>query len=172
MAVSAYEVISTQTLVSAVTSVTFSSIPQTYTDLVLWFDTSMSSTGATIYAEFNADTTSLYSVTYLGGNGTSAYTGRASSQNSAGIAAYSTGYGSSRFISTSNIMNYSNTTTFKTVLNKYSQAGNAVEALVNLYRSNSAITSIKLDSRNGGTPTGHTFSAGSTFTLYGIKAAA
>jgi hypothetical protein len=171
MAKQAYDVISTQTLASAVTSVTFSSIPQTYTDLVLWFDTSMSSTGASIYAEFNADTSTLYSVTYLGGNGTSAYTGRASSQNSAGIAAYSTGYGSSRFIVTSNIMNYSNTTTFKTVLNKYSQAGNAVEELVNLYRNTSAITSIKLNSRNGGTPTGHTFSVGSTFTLYGVKAA-
>ena len=171
MAVSAYEVISTQTLGTAATSVTFSSIPQTYTDLVLWFDTSMSSTGSTIYMEFNADASSLYSVTYFGGNGTSAYTGRATSQNSAGIAAYSTGYGSSRFIVTSNIMNYSNATTYKTVLNKYSQAGNAVEALVNLYRSTSAITSIKLDSKTGGTPTGHTFSTGSTFTLYGIKAA-
>jgi hypothetical protein len=171
MAVSAYEVISTQTLGTAASSVTFSSIPQTYTDLVLWFDTSMSSTGASIYAEFNADTSTLYSVTFLGGNGTSAYTGRASAVNSAAIAAWQSGYGSSRFIVTSNIMNYSNTTTFKTVLNKYSQAGNAVETLVNLYRSTSAITSIKLDSRSGGTPTGHTFSTGSTFTLYGVKAA-
>jgi len=53
---STYTPIATQTLSSAVTSVTFSSIPQTYTDLILVMNVTNSS--ATVYKalQFNTDT--------------------------------------------------------------------------------------------------------------------
>ncbi len=68
-------------------------------------------------------------------------------------------------------MNYSNTTTFKTVLcNSRVDEGNAtysgVEVLVNLWRNTAAINTIKIETFNGSSLT-----TGSTFTLYGVKSA-
>jgi hypothetical protein len=79
-------------------------------------------------------------------------------------------------VSTTNIavltlqfMNYSNTTTFKTMLARGSAAdstsGQAVSAWANLWRSTSAINQIRV---NPGT---QTWAIGSTFTLYGVKSA-
>jgi hypothetical protein len=62
-------------------------------------------------------------------------------------------------------MNYANTTTFKTHISRSNNSSNFVMATVGLWRSTAAITSITLL-----TNTADTFSVGSTFTLYGIKA--
>jgi hypothetical protein len=69
-----------------------------------------------------------------------------------------------------NLMNYSNTTTYKTCIARHSSTGNFALANVGLWRgstgsSTEAITSITVSVDSG------TFSAGSTFTLYGIKSA-
>jgi hypothetical protein len=66
---------------------------------------------------------------------------------------------------TVHFMNYSNTTTNKTVLGRSSAASGFVEAAVGLWRNTSAITSITA------TTGGQSYQTGSTFTLYGIKAA-
>jgi hypothetical protein len=63
-------------------------------------------------------------------------------------------------------MNYSNTTTYKTWLSRSGASDRATEALVGLWRSTSAITTIALS-----IDAGATYSTGSTFTLYGIAAA-
>jgi hypothetical protein len=64
-------------------------------------------------------------------------------------------------------MNYSNATTYKTVLSRSNVAASAsVSANVGLWRNTAAITSIKLYVYPS-----YNFVAGSTFTLYGIKAA-
>jgi len=64
---STYTLISSQVLASSAASVTFSSIPATYTDLVL--RCSARSDGAVVDEEikivFNADTSTVYSFTYL-----------------------------------------------------------------------------------------------------------
>jgi len=62
-------------------------------------------------------------------------------------------------------MNYANSTTNKTVLSRGNNTGNHTIAYVGLWRSTAAITSMLLGT------TGSTWMAGSTFTLYGIKAA-
>jgi hypothetical protein len=62
-------------------------------------------------------------------------------------------------------MNYSNATTYKTALARTSEDGVAA-AYVGLWRSTSAITSITIDKGSS-----DNFASGSTFTLYGIKAA-
>ena len=161
-----YEPISTQTLGSAQASVTFSSIPATYTDLVLVYEAGNS---GNIYdgtfARFNSDTGSNYSWTYLLGNASSATTGRESSVTRTGAGAS----GSSRGMSILNIMNYSNTTTYKTILNRRSvtdASGYSLGAEVGLWRSTAAISTVLLFVQSG-----TNFDAGSTFTLYGIKAA-
>ena len=62
-------------------------------------------------------------------------------------------------------MNYSNATTYKTVITRASNANNGVDAVVGLWRNTAAITSINVFLGTGNLDTG------STFTLYGIKAA-
>ena len=167
MAVSAYEVISTQTLGSAVASVTFSSIPQTYTDFVLVVSNlSAASASNAFKMQVNSDTGNNYSCTFVEGDGTLAESGRRTSTNSfnfmdqvIGTNAYS--------INIINFMNYSNTTTYKTVLSRSSTAGTAVEAAVNLWRNTNAISSFVIFFA----ASGNDIQSGTVFTLYGIKAA-
>ena len=168
MPTSTYEPIETNTLVSAQSSITFGSggtIPQTYTDLVLVYSAKVSA-AADIGMYFNGVTGTSYSSTYLSGNGSTAVSARLSNRGS--IELDYNGYPDSTNFNTQicNIMNYSNTTTYKTTISRSSNASTGTDAVVGLYRDTIAITSITLD------PIGAaTFSAGSTFTLYGIKAA-
>jgi hypothetical protein len=167
MAVSAYEVISTQTLGSAVQTVSLSSIPQTYADLVVVIN-AQASAQSDLYLTFNGDTSALYSNTILYGDGTSIGTRRDSRGNAYMVLTYygavTTTAGAS--VHTLNIMNYSNTTTHKTVLSRCSAGAAGVDESVGLWGSTAAITSMTFD-----LPSTRTFSTGSTFTLYGIKAA-
>jgi hypothetical protein len=63
-----------------------------------------------------------------------------------------------------NVMNYANSTTYKTTLSRADAANEELTAIVGLWRSTAAITSIKVAA-----DAGINFSTGSTFTLYGIK---
>jgi hypothetical protein len=160
-----YEPISTQTLGTAQASVTFSSIPQTYTDLVLIFAGSAASASTdSIDIQFNGDTTTNYSTTFISGNGSTATSSRVTSITY-GIGALITS--SEIANSTWNIFNYANTTTFKTVLARGNIAGALIRQGVSLWRKTpEAITSILLKN-----DTGQNFAVGCTFTLYGVKAA-
>lgn len=159
-----YEPIQSTTLTSAASDVTFSSIPGTYTDLVI--SCSFGATGASqdFTYQFNGDTGTNYSVTILYGNGSSAVSTRETSVNY--IKCDSTGVSTTlQAIDIINVMNYANTTTYKTAITRASDASKSTETAVGLWRSTAAITSIKL------AMTGNTLLSGSTFTLYGIKAA-
>ena len=170
---STYEPIATYTVPSAAASYTFSSIPSTYTDLVLVVNAGFSNSGGDNQFElrFNGDSGSNYSVTSLSGDGSSASSARQS--NNTYIEMYQR---ISRNSLTSNVIiniqNYANTTTYKTVLGRTnapdgSSYGSGVGASVNLWRSTAAINSIVLGNLYGS----NTMLTGSTFTLYGIKAA-
>ena len=105
-------------------------------------------------------------MTYLAGTGTAASSNRQTSQtriDAGGIVGGET-IDSNTIIS---IQNYSNTTTYKTILSRTNTASSEVVAIVGLYRSTSAITSITALAING---TG-LFINGSGATLYGIAAA-
>ena len=159
-----YEPISTQTLGTAVASVTFSSIPATYTDLVLVAN-GLASGFTGVGMQFNGDTGTNYSGTFLEGSGASAVSERQSSVGSIRVAWNSLWDASTIANIIINIQNYSNTTTYKTSLNRSNNSGRYVEGIVGLWRSTAAITSIDLV-----TPIAN-FAIGATFTLYGIKAA-
>jgi hypothetical protein len=160
MSTNTYVALDTKTLVAAVPSVTFTSIPQGYTDLVIVI-AGTSSTSAEIYCQFNGDTGSNYSRTFMYGDGGSAVSGR----NSSGTA-FSVGFrGTNQSVARVNIMNYSNTTTYKTVLARSDAADIVTVAEAALWRSTVAINSVYLYSGSG------TFSTGSTFTIYGVAAA-
>jgi len=165
MATNTYVALSTQTLASAVSSVTFSSIPQGYTDLVLIVNASSTSTNNHHIRVGNGsiDTGSNYSTTILYGDGSSVGSTRVSGQ----VGYIYAGQGStSQFTDVFNFQNYSNTTTNKTVINRTSvvTAGGWVGTNVGLWRSTSAINTIEYYATAGN------INAGSTFTIYGIAA--
>ena len=156
-----YVAIATNTLGSATASVTFSSIPATYTDLVLVCIGKMVSGGdANQPITFNGDSSALYSRTFMYGDGTSALSGRASGTTNLGFPYWNS---TNPVTTITQIMNYSNTTTNKTAISR-NAGSSTVTAEVGLYRSTSAISSITLTG-------GVNFATGSTFSLYGIKAA-
>lgn len=157
-----YEPIATQTLGSAAATVTFSSIPSTYTDLVIVANYANSGGQSDTYLRFNSDSGNNYSKTQMFGTGSAA-----GSNNQANFSSF-TGFG---YIGTTignsvcSIMNYSNSTTNKTVISRSNDTAGLVMANVGLWRNTSAITSIIIGFAN------NNFIAGSTFTIYGIKAA-
>ena len=166
MSTNTYVPIMTQTLGSAAASVTFSSIPQGYTDLVFVIQAG-SATAEDIGMRFNSDSATNYSTTILAGGGSSASSGRTT--NVTGITIDSNAYNTVNLNKNAivHIQNYSNTTTYKTVLSRSSNASTGVDAIVGLWRSTAAINSIYLYGFNSG----YQFLSGSTFTLYGIASA-
>ena len=163
---STYTPIATNTLGSSAATVTFSSIAGTYTDLVIVAD-AIASTTANYELTFNGDAGSNYSRTYLTGSGSAASSGRASNQtfircDQGGFLPTAT-WGSPLRVF---VMNYSNSTTYKTALTRSDGASaSGTGAVVALWRNTAAITSLTLAC------SGATFSTGSIFTLYGIAAA-
>ena len=163
-----YTPIATNTLSSTATSVTFSSISGAYTDLVLVCSIKPSdTTGPSVLLRFNGDTTTTYSCTVLYGNGTAASSSRRSATDYFRIFDNGLSTVSTSVITTTitSIMNYANTTTYKTGISRGNTSDKGTEACVSLWRSTSAITSVEVLVAAGG------FATGSTFSLYGILAA-
>jgi hypothetical protein len=167
MATNTYIALDKITVGSAVASVTFSSIPSGYTDLVIVGNLGTTSGSANIALQVgngSIDTGSNYSFTNVNGDGSSAASSRVSSTAQIYIdySAYATTTLTSTYIW--QVQNYSNTTTNKTVLGRSNTASRGTNATVGLWRSTAAINTIKLDTQST------TFLAGSTFSLYGIAA--
>lgn len=164
-----YEPIATTTLTTTATSMSFTSIPGTYTDFILVWTPLHQFGDRNMYLEINSDTASNYSQTYLAGSGSSATSGR----HYAGSLLLSPGPLGSPITNPAiyimHFMDYSNTTTYKTIasrLNQQGSLGNGTVVQVGLWRSTSAINKIELFA--GGT---NAFLSGSRATIYGIKAA-
>lgn len=166
---STYTPIATTTLGSAANSYTFTSIPTTYTDLVLIVSAQGSTAAQNLLCQVgngSVDTGTNYSSTWLSGNGSAASSSRLSGRINAVLD--SVGYppisGSFNTL-IANFQNYSNTTTYKTLISRSGSAPTGTDAIVSLWRSTSAINTIKvyLLSNN--------LAVGTTLTLYGIAAA-
>lgn len=161
MSSNTYVALDTKVLGTAAASVTFTSIPQGYTDLVVVFNGSTTS-GNLVKVQFNGDTTdSNYSSTLMWGNGSSP----SSSRYSVGWTFVIPDAGNAMQNVLVNVMNYSNSTTYKTYLARANQPGASVTAAVGMWRNSAAITSLTL------AVSGNEFTTGSTFTLYGVAAA-
>lgn len=163
MATNTYVALDTKTVGTAVSSVTFTSISSGYTDLRLVINGGVT-TLDNVVMRFNGDTASNYSATLMRGDGTSAISARSSNAAFIDWVTY-IGTNVSSTVSTTDIMNYSNTTTYKTSISRGNVASNYVSASVGMWRNTAAINSITLIS--GST----NFLVGTTFTLYGIAAA-
>jgi hypothetical protein len=112
--------------------------------------------------QFNGDTGTNYSRTVLFADSINgALSVRSTSQSRISVAGFSSTIGNAII----QVQNYSNTTTNKTALCRGNLTGQGTYAIVGLWRNTAAITSITIGT------TGSTWTAGSTFTLYGIAAA-
>jgi hypothetical protein len=159
---STYTPIATQTLGGSTNGITFSSIPSTYTDLVLVATGTRGSGGDAIKVRLNGDTTaSNYSNTDLTGNGTSATSGRNGT-----LYGYFENVGFFNQTPSTLILqfnSYSNTGGYKVMIGRNGNSGFWTNEYVGLYKSNSAINSIFVNMND--------MAAGTTMTLYGITAA-
>lgn len=160
-----YETIASETLSSNQATVTFNNITQAFTDLVLITNAGNNS-GAErdMLITINSDTGANYSNVYMYGNGTN-YLSGLNANTTYGSAGYPLRPTLISAIVTQ-FNNYSNTTTNKIWHHLGAGADSMVHANINSWRSTSAITRIDLFPSSSSL-----FLSGSTFSLYGIKAA-
>ena len=170
-----YTLIASNTLSSSAASVTFSSIPGTYTDLVLRISARSSRSAAfdTFQVTINSDAATNYSQTTLYGNSSTTLSFRYTSDTSAfvnffnGNTATSSTFSSNEFY----FPNYAVASNkpwsaFSVSENNSASADSAfVSAEAFLWRNTAAITSISLKSAYAGV----NIASGSSFWLYGIK---
>lgn len=152
-----YEPIATQS-VSGVGSVSFTSIPATYTDFRVVY--AGYNDAPIVKLTFNGDTGNI-STNFFGGNGSSVGTAR---YGTAWVFVWAADVGT-YFTFCVDVMNYANTSMYKSYLTRCSITDNSggPTASVGTWRSLSAIDRIDF-ATSSATMSG-------TFTLYGIKAA-
>lgn len=163
MATSTEIAIATTTLGSSASSITFSSIPSSYTDLRLVFTYKGATTTCYYYARLNGTASqNVCGQTVLKGNGSTASSSRLTSSD----LYFSNGNATTTipFMEQVDFFNYAGST-YKTMLYQGSGDQNGsgeVRRGVALFPSTSAINSIAFYS------SGDDFAAGTTMTLYGI----
>lgn len=157
-----------------VSSITFSSIPSSYSDLLLLVSCRATNSDweNNLQLKFNNDSSSLYSDTYLQAAGSSASSSRDSNQtydlvNTTGNTATANTFGNASIY----IPNYANTSNHKsyivdTVTSNNSTADWRIQSRAGLYRSTSAISRIDFN-----VFASRVIAQYSTFTLYGITKA-
>jgi hypothetical protein len=155
--------IATQTLGTAAASITFSSIPGTYTDLRLVL-TEFSSNTATTRLRFNGDSGANYASISLYGTGTAVGTVKQGSDTGIWLDYYSGGSTTIPLLQIADIFSYTGSTK-KTILvngNADKNGSGAVERIAGLWSNTAVITSITAARDSGN------YNAGTIATLYGI----
>jgi hypothetical protein len=155
-----YTPLATVTLGSSAASVTFSSIPATYRDLVLVIDgPALTSSEGNLYAIINGDTGANYSRVFMSGTGSSAYSASASGETVLNFGYYQP----NKHTTIAQFMDYSATDKHKTVLSRVNNTNGEVYGWASRWASTSAITSLLIDTSSAGS-----FAATTSFALYGI----
>jgi len=163
MATPTYTALATTTLASSASTVTFSSIPSTYRDLVVVIN--VKATVGTAYPsmQFNSDTAANYYRVGMSGtsSGITSFAGNVTRVNFGGYSAASTDFG---YNAIAHIIDYSATDKHKTTLARSNQASSNVDAIAVRWASTSAVNSItfRLDAGS--------YDVGTTLSLYGIEA--
>lgn len=158
---STYTPIATFTASGSQNTITFNSFSG-YTDLRLVIQGNTANYNTSL--RFNSDSGTNYSRTVVRGYASTADSFRQTSQNTLSIDASVSTPGQNM---TADIFNYANSTTYKTCLLRSNRATDGLDQGVGLWSSTSAITSISVLFQTGT----QNYTAGTTFTLYGILAA-
>jgi hypothetical protein len=171
---SAFDSIATTTLGSSTASITFSSIPATYTHLQIRGIGRGSAAGAGnnsgIYARFNSDSSSNYAFHFFSGNGSTAIGAGIASQTEIFLNAANPRGGDTASTYSANIidiLDYANTNKNKTVralTGDDLNGSGVVRSLSGIWMSTTALSSITLTMEGN-------FETYSSFGLFGIKGA-
>ena len=167
-----YTLIASNTLSSSAASVTFSAIPNTYTDLVLKVSARTDAGGVNDYLNIrpNSDSTTIYSFTRLRGDGVSATSARGSGEIKISVDAMATSGGTTNTFGSIEVYFPNYTTTANKPIASFgaseqnAASGPQIGVYANLFRNTSAISSLFLYRENGSN-----FLSDSSFFLYGIK---
>lgn len=154
-----YIALANTTLGASATSVTFSSIPSTYRDLVLVI-AGTTDVARTIGYRLNSDTGSNYSYTFMGVDGNNV-----ESQSGTLTLGLLTRMGTGQSTTIANFMDYSATNKNKTVLSKGGTAAEIVRAQVTRWANTNAVTSIYIATLD---INANAFQSGTTFSLFGV----
>ena len=156
---STYVGLAQTTLSSATSTVTFSSIPATYRDLIIVINATSTSGLAETGLRFNGDTSSIYSRILMFGNGSStgSFGGTISYINL--IDAVTTAGNSS----IAQIMDYAQTDKHKTVLLRRNFPTDNVSASAHRWANTAAITTLNIFTVSS------SLAAGTTIALYGVN---
>lgn len=149
------------TLSGSASSVSFSSISQSYKDLVLVVEAS-ASTAADLYMRFNSDTSVYYQWQFMCNSGSMATAGGGASTDYSRSTVQSYMTTSEKTFSLFNISSYSSSSLNKSFTVRSNRAGQGVDAIAGVWTKTTAISSVMVYPNSG------TFNAGSTFALYGI----
>jgi hypothetical protein len=160
MPTATYTPLATVTLGTAAASVTFSSIPATYRDLILVMNGSPS-TGSYAFLRFNGDTGSNYNYVFMYGDGSGTASSLFSNQTQGYIGNIDA---TVRTTFIAQVMDFSATDKHKTFLSRNGQADGLVIATAGRWANTSAVTSMSVNINSG------TFAIGHTFSLYGVIA--
>lgn len=147
------------TLTAAQSSVSFTSLTQSFKDLRLVVCPQNYTTNAFIGIRFNSDSATNYSRVGVRGNGSSA--------TSYSVAAESAGFvdsPSANEVIQINVMSYSDSDKHKTFINRTDSTSDNAGGTIGRWASNAAITSITLT-----TTSSDTYGVGSTFNLFGVR---
>jgi hypothetical protein len=162
---STYTPIATTTGDGSSATITFSSIPSTYTDLILVLAGETSTVSDFTY-RVNSDSGTNYSRTLMIGTGSSALSSRDSNQAQGYLLYNSPSSGTYNFQYEMQFMNYANTNVNKTILIRSSISNRELYGEVHMWRNSStAINSIAI------TRSSSSFATTTVATLYGIAAA-
>ena len=161
MPTTTYTPLANTTLASAVSSITFSSIPATYRDLIIVLQGG-SSASQNVSLRLNADSGANYSCQFLAGNGSAATATSATSQTGAFLTQTAQPTTTSSTQININIMDYSATNKHKTILSRAVNAALGTDAFVNRWANTAAVTSVTIFLSSG------TLAIGTTVALYGI----
>jgi hypothetical protein len=156
-----YQPLATVTLGSSAASVTFSSIPATYRDLILVLAPT-STVQTEVFLELNGDTNNAsYPRVRATGSGSSTFSG---AENNRKITFFADVIPTTPSTHIVQFLDANATDKHKTYLTRSSRAGAGVDMLAHRFTSTSVISSMKLVTESG------SFATGSMFSLYGIVA--
>lgn len=161
MATPTFDLISSTTISSPVTTITVSSIPQTYKDLVVVIEGNSSTSIGGIAVYFNNYTGFDYDVSTLEANGSS----RTSTNNQNANRAYTSFnynfWGTTpRMNLIAQFNNYSSTSQYKSMISRANNPNNAVNLITNILKQTTAISSLRFDASN--------FATNTTIKVFGI----
>jgi hypothetical protein len=149
------------TLGSSASSVTFSSIPATYRDLILVVDGTLTSGEGELTAIVNGDTGANYSRVWMGAASGGAFSGKASGESQLRFGYFA----AVKHTSITHFIDYSATDKHKTTLSRPNNPTVDIFGWASRWANTAAITSLVIDTTSAGS-----FAAGTTLNLYGVIA--